>query len=117
MRIRLSDEDRARLGIESEWIEFDLDQLMSDEAEQMEAAGYFLDDFLTELRPATDGQRRPVRALRTAVWMAARRSGCTVPWAEFNYSLVGTQFEAPTAPEPTPARKPRARKQARGAAR
>lgn len=130
MRYRLTDPDRERLGITDEWVEFDLTSLRALEAEALEDNGYEADQFIDDLigyeqyddqgqviTRTVDGddgeptevalRRRPAKALRAAVWLAARRGGATVALAGFDYDLVGMIREADTGagkdPEPDPA--------------
>lgn len=62
MRYRLSDEDRERLGLKQEWVEFSADGLMMTEAEELENAGYDPEDFLDDVRgrPVVDADGSPV---------------------------------------------------------
>lgn len=50
MRYLLSEEDRQRLGLGDDWIEFDPTRLMMTEAEGLEDAGYDTDQFLEDLQ-------------------------------------------------------------------
>lgn len=66
MRIRLSDEDRGRLGLKQEWVSFTLDSFMQTEAEALDDAGYDPDDFVEDLRGypvLKDGQQVMVAVL------------------------------------------------------
>lgn len=122
MRIRLSDEDRERLGVGEEWISFHTDKLMMRDAEALETAGYDVDEFLEDIRgrpvlrngepvmvPDVDeddneildgnGQptlvpkiRRSTRALRALAWLALRSANVQVPYDEFDCNLVGIAF-------------------------
>jgi hypothetical protein len=60
MRFRLADDDRERLGITQEWIEFDLDTFDVLEAEALEDGGYdaaqFIEQVLGYERTGPDGQ-------------------------------------------------------------
>lgn len=127
-QIRLSDEDRKRIGLEQEWIEgFELSKLMVGDGEALEAAGYDPDEFLEDLRGhpvfragepvmVDDGaggkvQRRQVsyRAARAAMWLAVRQAGLKIPFADFDYQLQGVQYGEATeepagkAPDTAPA--------------
>lgn len=122
MRIRLSDEDRDRLGIKDEWITFALDRMMIDDAEEMDDAGYDPDEFAEDLtghvvfrdgqpvmvpevgvdgQPVLDGdgqpqltekRKRPARAMRAVVWLAARNVGVDVPYRGFTFNLRGVEY-------------------------
>lgn len=127
-QIRLSDEDRARLGLDKEWIEaFDIERFTMADAELLEAHGYDTDEFLEDLggHPVVrDGQavmvpvldaagapvlvngrpemrpkvNRPTRARRALVWLAVRNAGSPVPLAEFNFQVLGVQYDASKDP-------------------
>lgn len=124
MRIRLADEDRERLGIEQEWIEaFSPTRFMLADAEALEDAGYDPDEFLEDLggRPIirdgepvmdpeldddgnqvlVDGkpklvERRRIatRTRRALLWLAVRRAGSKVSFADFDIQLNELRYEA-----------------------
>lgn len=37
--------------------------------------------------------RFPTRGIRAAIWLAARRAGCDVPFSEFDIDMAGVRFE------------------------
>src|SRR5258708_1999215 len=94
MRIRLSDEDRERLGCE-EWIDVDLERLSVAEAEQIELAG---GDFAL-----FRGGRGP-RPVQTRVWVGLFRLGIApakVADLEINLAALSAEEspgKAPSAP-------------------
>lgn len=121
MRIRLSDEDRERLGITEEWLAFQLDRLMMSEAEELDNGGYDPDDLAEDLAgqivygadgepvmipvPGSDGQlvekrRRPARVWRAVVWIAIRNAGVQVPYVGFDFNLRGIEYAADPDEEP-----------------
>lgn len=123
MRIRLSDEDRERLGLEQEWLSISASRLSVTEADALWDAGYAYDDFLEELQgtPVLDGKGKPVmtpvlgddgtpvledgkpkkvqqrrrrpRAWKAFVWLATRRVGCDVGFAEFDFDLNSLRLD------------------------
>ena len=125
MRFRLSDRDRERLGIEPEWVELNQgDGLRILEAEELDDAGYNPDDFIDEVDgtpvfkdgepvmiDVLDDNDEPVledgqpvrvqqkttklRALRAAVWIAVRRCGVKVPFADFDFDVTRLRADAP----------------------
>lgn len=118
MRFRLADGDRERLGL-PEWIDFDIDSFDVIEAEEIEDAGYEAGLFLEQLagreRATADGGKTvhiPARALRTATWLAAKRAGCAVPYAQFRFDLLGARMEASTEQGKDPAPDPASEKSA-----
>jgi len=120
MRIRLSEEDAARLGVPRD-LEFDPDKLMGRELIALEEeVGWNVDsleqhlqgEYLTNAlgepewetddngKVVLDGGGKPMRArgLRVATvlvvaWLAARRAGCRVPYAEFDFAVTGAEFD------------------------
>jgi hypothetical protein len=131
-RIRLSDEDRARIGLDQEWIEgFDLSTFMVSDAEALEDAGYQPDQFLEDLRGVPmvlDGQpvmvddgeggqrqrrRIPARALRASMWLCVRRAGLDVPYVGFDYQVNAVRYEQEPAGK-DPATRPPSGKTANG---
>lgn len=123
MRYRFSDADRERLGMTEEWVEFDVGQLMLDEAVALEESGYDVDEFLDDIRgyPVSrkgkpvmvdvlddDGQpviedgkpkkiqkrRVPLKAMGAAMWIAARRVGSTVAFEDFTFNITDFRTEA-----------------------
>jgi hypothetical protein len=128
LRFKLSEEDRERLGL-PEWVDFDFDKLLMTEAEALESAGYNTDEFLDDLRgyevydkqgnpvmvPVVDDDgpvledgkpkmvpkiRFPIRMHKAAVWIGARRVGCTVPYRDFDFDLSGLKTELEMGKDP-----------------
>lgn len=102
MRIRLSDADRERLGC-PEWIEYQPDRLMIDEAiEIQDAIGYGPDELLDAMQGVplvrngqpvldSDGEqrvRRDLRAWQAVVWAALRRAGVDTPLQGLTFDLL-----------------------------
>lgn len=122
-RIRLSDEDRERLGLKQEWIEsFDVERFMLADAELLEANGYDPDEFMDDLQGqpvVRDGQpvmvaefdsdgnevlvdgkpkmhqkvKRSFRLRRALVWLAVRKAGLTVSFDDFDFQIVGVRHD------------------------
>jgi hypothetical protein len=82
VRIRLSDEDRERLG-GPEWLEVDLDHYPVELAETIEAAGGEWREFRND-RPAS---------IRMWVWVGLRNAGITVDLTSLTFDLIGTRQE------------------------
>lgn len=129
MRIRLTEEDATRLGCPRE-LEFDPEKLMGRELIALEEeVGWNVDNLEENLqgeylkdalggpvfetddkgKVVLDGGGKPMRArgLKIATvlvitWLAARRAGCTVPYAEFDFSVTGAEFD-PEEPGKAPA--------------
>lgn len=102
MKLRLTDEDRARYGGD-EWLEWDSNRLAYDEAEQLQEllrvkfTAY--PDFLGSGEAAT---------IRWALWLSLRRAGVEVAWDGFKPELMGVKVlreppgkDLPSTP-PTP---------------
>jgi hypothetical protein len=135
-RYKLSDEDRERLGLpewidfdyskllmtEAEALEsagYETDQFIEDLAgyEVVDKAGNPVMVAVLEEdgSPSLDGDgkpmetvklRFPIRAHRAAVWIAARRVGCTVSYDDFDFDLAKIKSEMTLPgkdPEPDPA--------------
>lgn len=85
--MKLSDEDRAKLG-GPEWLEFE-DRLSTREAEQIEAAGMSYRELLALNKPAT----APAKAWRLAVWLCLNRAGVEIPLDEVHFNLFGLEPE------------------------
>jgi hypothetical protein len=146
MRIRLTEEDAERLGVARD-LEFDSDKLMGRELIALEdEVGWTVDsleanlqgEYLTNAigepvwetddrgKVVLDGGGKPMRArgLKAATilvitWLAARRAGCTVPYAEFDFAVTGAEFDteepgkapaSPASPTSTTTGKPRSRR-------
>jgi len=116
-RVRLSDEDRERIGLEQEWIDWiSLDAFMVTDAMALDEAGYGADRFAEEIRGIPlyrdgepvmveddDGTKVqqvsiPARAMRAAIWLAARRTGWTGPLSDFDFRINGITFQADEEP-------------------
>lgn len=113
IRIRLGDQDRTELGLESEWIEVDPHRLMLSEAEVLDAAGI---DWMRERqgRPVLDenGERRrdPNTGIELAsygpgvqrvwVWLGLRRAGMNVELQELDFDLNAVVIRVPEPPSP-----------------
>ena len=140
MRIRLSEEDATRLGCPRD-LEFDPDKLMGRELIALEEEvgwnfdtleenlqGEYLKNALGEPvfetddkgKVVLDGGGKPMRArglkMTTVVviaWIAARRAGSKVPYAEFDFNVNGAEFDteepgkAPASPTSTTTTRPR----------
>lgn len=78
-RIRLSDEDRERIGCD-EWLELDLSHLPVEEAEAIEDATGKTWDMV--LDPGA-------KAAKARLWFALRRAGIEVSFAELTFNLLG----------------------------
>ena len=126
MRIRLTEEDATRLGCPRD-LEFDPDRLMGRELIALEEeVGWTVDSLEQNLQGeylknalgepifetddkgklVLDGGGKPMRArglkMTTVVvigWLAARRAGSKVPYAEFDFNVNGAEFD-PEEPEP-----------------
>lgn len=143
MRIRLSEEDAALLGCPRD-LEFDPERLMGRELIALEEEvgwnfdsleenlqGEYLKNALGEPvfetddtgKVVLDGGGKPMRArglkMTTVVviaWLAARRSGCKLPYAEFDFNVTGAEFDpeepgkAPASATSTTTGKPRSRR-------
>lgn len=146
MRIRLSEEDAQRLGCPRD-LEFDPEKIMGRELIAMEEeVGWDVDrleeslqgDYLKNAlgepvfetdangKVVLDGGGKPMRArglkIATVIvitWLAARRAGCKVPYADFDFAVTGAEFdaeepgkapEAPASPTNTTTGKPRSRR-------
>lgn len=124
MRIRLSDEDRERLGLEQEWVEaVDVARISTVDGELLDDHGYPAEIFLEELAgtplvrdgktvmvPALDDDdqpvlvdgkpklrprmTRPLRVRRALVWLALRRAGAQMPFDGFSFSLTGMETDS-----------------------
>lgn len=89
-RIRLSDEDRERIGCD-EWIEADTSRLSVSEAEQLEVAGGSYLDFLGS----------GAKAAQARVWVALMRIGLApakVSDLELNLAQLGAERSPGKAP-------------------
>lgn len=140
MRIRLTEEDATRLGCSRD-LEFDADRLMGRELIALEEEvgwnvdsleeklqGEYLKDALggpvfetdAKGKVVLDGGGKPMRArglkvstILVIAWLAARRAGCKVPYAEFDFAVSGAEFDpeepgkAPASPTNTTTTKPR----------
>jgi hypothetical protein len=140
MRIRLSEEDAGRLGCPRD-LEFDADRLMGRELIALEEeVGWTVDSLEENLQGeylknalgepvfetdakgklVLDGGGKPMRArglkMTTVVvitWLAARRAGSKVPFADFDFNVNGAEFDpeepgkAPASPTNTTTTKPR----------
>lgn len=132
MRIRLSEEDAERLGCPRD-IEFDYDKVMGRELIAMEEQagwdihrleqgleGEYLTNALGEPiwetdskgKVVLDGGGKPMRArglkmatVMVVTWLAVRRAGSTVSYADFDFDVTGAEFdpEEPGKAPPTPA--------------
>lgn len=77
--IRLSDEDRERIGCE-EWLTLDLTHLPVEEAEAIEeATGKTWDVVLDS----------GAKAAKARLWFALKRAGVEVPFGELTFDLLG----------------------------
>ncbi|MGE5827711.1 MAG: hypothetical protein ACM30G_05015 [Micromonosporaceae bacterium] len=85
MRIRLGDDDRARLGIEVEWLDCDLSRLPMDEAEAFEEASGLEYHNLGGMS---------AKAVRAKVWLGLHRAGVEFEWDKLRFDLGATQIEA-----------------------
>jgi len=124
VRFLLSDADRKRLGVDTEWVELHpADGIRILEAEELDEAGYDPDAFLEELvgtpmfkdgEPVMvdvlDENDQPVvedgepvrvqqkitklRAIRAAVWIAVRRGGVKAPFADFDFDITRLRTDA-----------------------
>lgn len=84
-RIRLSDEDRERIGCD-EWLDLDLAVLPTEEAEVVEEAtgqtyGVLYDD--------------GVKGAKARAWLALHRAGVEVDFATLRFNLAGTTVQRP----------------------
>lgn len=116
IRIRLSDEDRARLGC-PEWLMYDPMKLRAREAAMLaKTTGYDpirLGEGI-QGKPLLDGAGKPVldeagEQVRTRdwdawlalVWLCCVKAGCAVPFNDFDFELGSVSLE--TDAEDTPA--------------
>lgn len=112
MRIRLSDADRERMGIEPEWLDCDTDKMTVVELEhlQLAPAPHGVDPveairlFEGWVPKQADGTPRRdesgravvvtnIRGWRIRTWCAVRRAGVTVPYEDFDFDFFGQQRE------------------------
>jgi hypothetical protein len=120
MRIRLTEEDATRLDCPRD-LEFDAERLMGRELIALEEEvgwtvdsleenmqGEYLKNALGEPvwetddkgKVVLDGGGKPMRArglkastILVIAWIAARRAGCKVPYAEFDFAVTGAEFD------------------------
>jgi len=103
VRLKLSDEDRERLGA-PEWIEYDPTRLMLDEAIAIQDhTGYGPDELGDALRGTPvvrhgepvmgpggrQRMRRDLRAWQSVVWVALHRAGVQVALPDLTFDLIG----------------------------
>lgn len=86
MRIRIGDDDRARLGIEVEWVDGDMSHLSMDEAEAFEKAS------------GLDYHRMgglSVTGVRAKAWLGLHRAGVSVEWDKLRFDLALVDMDFP----------------------
>lgn len=108
MRIRLSDDDRERLGC-PEWITYDANRLTTLEGKQLQKAGFdpprkaIAEAWAAQFEPIDAETYRQARidydVYTAVVWMALRRIGIQTTYAELEFDTVGMQWELEPAPE------------------
>lgn len=109
IKLRVPEADRERLGL-PEWVEYDPEYLLLTEAQVLQDE---LDidpwNLIGEMqgRPVLDGAGNPVevdgkpklrrnwQAWRFALWVAAKRSGCQVAYADFDVNVIGLRTGSP----------------------
>lgn len=107
MQVKLSDEDRERLGLGDEWLDVTIERLPVREAEAIEdATGLAAIDAVAEMAPKfvplSDGKfkaRFTARGLRLRVWLGLHRAGKAVPFDDLDFDagafLGWTEVETP----------------------
>lgn len=119
IRIRLGDDDRERLGITQEWLEFDVKRLMAREAALLHRkSGFDPESLLAGLagkqkvdrdtgekltREVVDPDTGEVKVEPVIVvdmdavialgWMAAVRAGFAIPYEKFDFDLFSYAME------------------------
>lgn len=88
MRIRFGDDDRARLSLPDEWIDYDPKKIsVKDSILIQKAIGLKPAEFGKALRDG-DGE-----ALCAWYWLVARKGGSTATYDEFDFDLGELQHE------------------------
>lgn len=98
LRIKLADKDRADLGV-PEWVDFDGSVLRLKEVASLAQIPLKASEF--EAFNNSEDPDEKLAGLGALIWLAVRRAGVEVSWADFDVDMVAVETELVADPNPS----------------